>query len=154
VIPLLGFLAVLRGVLRRAEGEAGWLTLVATGAGLLFLALVAEGGFWQIALFRADGLDPRTARLLFDLGNFSFAMQWVMVGALAFSVGVIGIRFGAFPAWLSWLGVALGISLVVARLFWASDAAVIPYTLFWAWLVALSVLIFRRAGAHQDLVEH
>ena len=148
LIPLLGFLASLRGALRSAEGEAGWLTLVATGAGLLFLALLAGGGFWHIAVFRIDGLDPQVARLLFDLGNFNFATMWVTLGALVFTVGLAVIWFEAFPRWLGWMGLVVGIGLVIARIFWTSTAAFTPYVLFWVWLAALSVVMFRRARAH------
>ena len=147
VIPLLGFLASLRGTLRRAEGDAGWLTLVATGAGLLFLALVASGGFWHIAVFRIEGLDPQVARLLFDLGNFNFATMWVMLGTLVFTVGLAAIWFGAFPRWLGWMGLVVGIGLVIARIFWITTVAFAPYVLFWVWLMALSVVMFRRAGS-------
>jgi hypothetical protein len=97
VLPLLGFLASLRTALRGAEGEAGWLTFVATGAGLLFLALLAGGEFWLNAVFRIDGLDPQIARLLFDLGNFNFATMWVVIGALVFAVGLAALRYDAFP---------------------------------------------------------
>ena len=147
VIPLLGFLASLRGALRSAEGEAGWLTLVATGAGLLFLALLVDGGCWYHAVFRIDGLDPQIARLLFDLGNFNFATTWVTLGALVFTVGLATIWFGAFPRWLGWMGLVVGIGLVIARIFWTSTWAFTPYVLFWVWLVALSVVMFRRARA-------
>ena len=147
VIPLLGFLASLRGALRSAEGEAGWLTLVATGVGLLFLALLVGGGFWHHAVFRIDGLDPQIARLIFDLGNFNFATMWVTLGALVFTVGLAAIWFGAFPRWLGWMGLVIGIGLVIARIFWTSSVAFTPYVLFWVWLVAISVVMFRRARA-------
>ena len=145
IIPLLAFLGSLRGALRRAEGEAGWLTLVASGAGLLFLALGAAGGFWHIAVFRIEGIDPQIARLLFDLGNFNFATMWVMLGALVFAVGLASILYGAFPRWLGWMGLVVGLGLVLARIVWTSTVAFTPYVLFWVWLVAISVVMFRRA---------
>ena len=147
IIPMLGFLATLRSAMRRAEGEGGWLTLTATGAGLLVLALVAGGGFWHLAVFRNEGLDPQIARLLFDLGNFTFATIWVVLGALVISVGLSAVGYAAFPKWLGWTGLVVGIGLVVARVFWTSQAAFTPYVLFWAWLIALSVVMFRRAKA-------
>ena len=81
-IPLMGFIASLRVAMRVGEGDAEWLTFVATGAGLLFLALLAGGGFWHHAVFRLEGLDPQISRLLFDLGNFNFANMWVVMGTL------------------------------------------------------------------------
>lgn len=150
VVPLLGFLASLRGSLSSAEGEGGWLTLVATGAGLVLSALLAGGGFWHLAVFRNDGLDPQIARLLFDLGNFNFAAMWVMIGVLVFTVGLVTIRFGAFPVWLGRTGLAVGIGLVVARIFWTSNVAFTPYVLFWVWLAAISVVMFRRSRTHPE----
>lgn len=148
VIPLLGFLASLRGALSSAEGEGGWLTLVATGAGLVFVALLAGGGFWHLAVFRNEGLDPQIARLLFDLGNFNFAAMWVMIGVLVSAAGLVAIRFGAFPVWLGWTGLVVGVGLVIARIFWTSTVAFTPYVLFWVWLGAISVVMFRRSGTY------
>ena len=136
--------------MRSAEGEAGWLTFVATGAGLVVAALIAGNGFWHIAVFRVDGLDPQIARLLFDLGNFTFATVWVLLGALALAVGLASIKFSAFPRWFGWMGLVVGIGLVAARTIWTSPAAFGPYVLFGAWLVAISVVIFRRTRAQSE----
>ena len=131
VIPMLAFLASLRSVMRRAEGEGGWLTFATTGAGLIVLALIAGGGFWHLAVFRNEGLDPQIARLLFDLGNFNFATIWVVLGALAMSVGVATIWHQVFPKWLGWSGLVIGVGLIAARIFWTTQAAFAPYVLFW-----------------------
>ena len=117
------------------------------GSGLLFLALAAGGGFSHIAVFRVEGLDPQISRLLFDLGNFNFATMWVTLGALTFAVGLATIWFAAFPKWLGWMGLVVGIGLVVARIFWTTTVAFAPYVLFWVWLIAISVVMFRRARA-------
>jgi hypothetical protein len=150
VIPMLGFLASLRGALGRAEGDGGWLTPVATGAGLLFLALLAGGGFWHLAVFRAEGIDPQISRLLFDLGNFNFASMWVVLGSLVIAAGLVTVRYGAFPKWLGWSGLVIGIGLVVARIFWTSTVAFTPYVLFWVWLAAISIVMIRRSRAELD----
>ena len=149
-IPLLGFIASLRAAMRVGEGDAGWLTFVATGAGLLFLALLAAGGFWHHAVFRLDGLDPQISRLLFDLGNFNFANMWVVMGTLVLAVGLSAIWQGTFPKWLGWSGVVVGIGLILARIFWTETIAFTPYVLFWVWLIAVCVVIFRRAKVEPD----
>ncbi len=146
IIPMLAFLASLRGAMRRAEGEGGWLTLTATGAGLLVLALVTGGGFWHLAVFRSGDLGPQTARLLFDLGNFTFATIWVVLGTFAIAVGLAAIWYEVFSRWLGWTGIVVGIGLIVARIFWTTQAAFAPYVLFWAWLIAISVVLLRREG--------
>ena len=60
------------------------------------MALLVGGGFWYIAMFRDEGIDQQIARLLFDLGNFNFALMWVMLGALLLAVGIATFRFMAF----------------------------------------------------------
>ena len=146
LIALLGFLGSLWNVLRRAEGEPGWVSLVAVGAGLGVVALLFGGGAWHLAVFRIDeGLDPQIARLLFDLGNFTFATSWVLFGALALSAAAASLWLAAFPRWLGWTGLIVGIWLVTAPIYWTSPVAFAPYVLFWVWLVSLSVVVFRRA---------
>ena len=146
LIALLGFLGSLWNVLRRAEGEPGWVSLVAVGAGLGVVALLFGGGAWHLAVFRIDeGLDPQIARLLFDLGNFTFATSWVLFGALALSAAAASLWLAAFPRWLGWTGLIVGIWLVTAPIYWTSPVAFAPYVLFWVWLVSLSVVMFRRA---------
>ena len=101
-----------------------------------------------MAVFRIDeGLDPQIARLLFDLGNFTFATSWVLFGTLAISVAVAALWLTAFPKWLGWMGLVVGIGLITAPLYWTSSVAFAPYVVFWVWIVSLSVVIFRRARA-------
>ena len=150
-IPFLGFIASLRAAMRVGEGEAGWLTFVAAGAGLLFLALLAGGVFWHHAVFRLDGLDPQISRLLFDLGNFNFANMWVVLGTLVLAVGLSALRHGTFPKWLGWSGIVVGIGLILARIFWTDMIAFTPYVLFWVWLIAVCVVMFRRAKVEPTL---
>ena len=136
--------------MRLGEGESEWLTFVATSAGLLFLALLAGGGFWHHAVFRLEGLDPQISRLLFDLGTFNFANMWVALGTLVLAVGLSAIRHGTFPKWLGWSGVGLGLGLILARIFWTDMIAFTPYALFWVWLIAVCVVMFRRAQVEPD----
>ena len=73
--------------------------------------------------------------------------MWVTLGALTFAVGLATISFAAFPKWLGWMGLVVGIGLVVARIFWTTTVAFAPYVLFWVWIIAISVVMFRRARA-------
>ena len=148
LVLLVGFLGSLWNFLRRAEGEPGWLTIVAVGSGLGVVALLLGGGAWHLAVFRIEeGLDPQVARLLFDLGNFTFATSWVLFGTLTLSVALASLWLAALPKWLGWSGLIVGIGLLTAPTYWTNQAAFAPYALFWVWLVALSVVLFRRARA-------
>jgi hypothetical protein len=146
LIAFLWFLGSLWAVLRRAEGEPAWLAFVAAASGVVLVATVSGGG-WPLAVFRRDeGLDPQVARLLFDQGNFAFANAWVMLASLSLATGVVSIRTSALPRWLGWAGVLVAGGLLVARAIWASSGLVfIPFGLCYLWLIAVSVVLLRRA---------
>lgn len=149
LIAFLWFLGSLWCALRRAEGESGWLSFVAVASGLMIVAAVSAGSGWPLAVFRRDeGLDPQIARLLFDQANFAFANAWVMLASLSMATGIISIRTGALPRWLGWAGVMIAAGLLAARAVWATSGLVfIPFGLCYFWLIAISVVLIRRAGA-------
>jgi hypothetical protein len=152
LIAFLWFLGSLWSTLRRAEGEPAWLSLVALASGLMTVATVSAGAGWPLAVFRqAEGLDPQIARLLFDQGNFAFANAWVMLASLSLATGVVSIRTGALPLWLGWAGVTIAVGLLAARAVWASSGLVfVPFGLCYLWLIAISIVLMRRAGAAEN----
>jgi hypothetical protein len=149
LIAFLWFLGSLWSALRRGEGEPAWLSLVALASGLMVVATVSAGSGWALAIFRKDeGLDPQIARLLFDQGNFAFANAWAMLASLSLSSGVVSIRTGALPRWLGWASVPIAGGLLAARAVWASSGLVfVPFGLCYLWLIAISVVLIRRASA-------
>jgi hypothetical protein len=151
LVALLWFLGSLWAALSRAEGEPAWLSFVAAASGVVLVATVGGGG-WPLAVFRGDeGLDPQVARLLFDQGNFAFANAWVMLGSLSLATGVISIRTGALPRWLGWAGALIAVGLLGARAVWASSGLVfIPFGLSYLWLIAISIVLIRRAPAPES----
>jgi hypothetical protein len=148
-IALIGFLGVLWNTLRTAEGPPGALAFVALGSGLVLAAVGFAGqAYWGIAWFRAgDGLSPEIAAILFDLGNFTFAASWVLAAGLVLATGAVALRTGVLPGWLGWYSVAVGLGLLAARAVWTSPVAFAPYLLYWVWLIAVSVVLIRRAGS-------
>ncbi len=95
-------------------------------------------------------MDPQLARLLFDQGNFAFANAWVMLGSLSLASGVISIRMGALPRWLGWASVLIAGGLLAAQAVWASSGLVfVPFGLCYLWLIAISIVLIRRASAGQ-----
>ena len=151
LIAFLWFLGSLWSALRRAEGEPAWLSFVAAASGSMIVAAVSAGSGWPLAVFRQDEeLNPQIARLLFDQGNFAFANAWVMLASLSLATGVVSIRTGALPHWLGWTGVLIAGGLLAARAVWASSALVfVPFGLCYLWLIAISIVLIRRASAGQ-----
>ena len=96
-----------------------------------------------------EGLDPQLGRMLFDLGNFAFATTWVFFASLLLATGLGAVQYGALPRWLGWASIVIGIGLLLARIIWTSQAAFVPWVLFWLWLIIVSVILIRRAGNDQ-----
>ena len=100
----------------------------------------------QKAGHRSPALRRRPAvSLVGTAPETSLATSWVLFGALALSVAAASLSLAAFPRWLGWTGLIVGIWLITAPTYWTSPVAFTPYVLFWIWLVSLSVVIFRRA---------
>jgi len=149
IVVFFWFLGALWARLRRAEGEPGWLSLVAFASGLAGMAAILGSGGWELAILRlGQGLEAETLRLLFDLGNFAFAAYWVGLAGMLLAAGVVAIRDGALPRWLGWFGLLVAVALLAVRAVWftASGAKFLPYALFWVWLIAASISLIRRAG--------
>jgi hypothetical protein len=156
LIAFVWFLGSLWSALRRAEGEPAWLSLVALASGLMIVAAASAGSGWPLAVFRRDqGLDPQIARLLFDQGNFAFANAWTMLASLSLATGIVSIRTQAFPRWLGWAGVLIAGGLLAARAVWASSGLVfVPFGLCYLWLIAISIVLIRRASENPQRAAH
>jgi hypothetical protein len=138
------FLAGLYGVLRRVEGEPPWRSRVALVSGLVFASALTGGG-WDYAVFRRDdGIDQQYAMLAFDLGNLGFANSWVVLGGFAVAAGWAMVVARSLPSWLGWVAVVAGVGLIAARAVWTSSFWLAPYSLFWLWLIAVCVVLFRH----------
>jgi hypothetical protein len=103
----------------------------------------------QTALLQED-LDALGARLIFVQASYSFATTWALLGNMLLASGIAGLLHGALPKWLAWLGVLDGLALLVARAFWTSGPATLAFLLFWVWVLAVSITMWRGRKALQD----
>lgn len=138
------FAVALTMLLRRAEAEAPWRSSIAMVSGALFVALVLSGSE-VAAAFRADDLDPQIARYAFDESQAAFANARVALGSFAGCCGWVIVSTRYLPRWVGWLAVASGVGLVVSRISWTSDIWLVPYLMFWLWVLTLSALLLRRS---------
>jgi hypothetical protein len=144
VLALTWFLAGLWAVLRQAEGEPAWRSAVALASGILFVAVVMTGG-WELAGFRVDdGIDPQLARFGFDMGNLGFANSWIALGSFLLATGWIILDSRSLPGWLGWWALVAGVGFLIGRAVWTSYVWLIPYALFWVWVVVVSVQLLRH----------
>jgi hypothetical protein len=147
LVTFVWFVVGLSILLRRAEGEAAWRWAIAMGSGVLFVALGLSGlGNEAAVAFRADDLDPQIARYAFDQGQAAFANGRVALGSFAVCCGWVIVSTRFLPRWLGWLAIASGVGLVLSRVSWTSQIWLVPYLMFWLWVLVVAGLLVRRGG--------
>jgi magnesium-transporting ATPase (P-type) len=143
LITFVWFVVALTTLLRRAEGEPPWRSTIAMVSGVLLVAPVLSGSE-VAAAFRADDLDPQIARYAFDEAQAAFANARVALGSFAVCCGWVIVSTRFLPRWLGWLAIASGVGLVLSRISWTSYIFLLPYGLFWLWVLVVAVLLIRR----------
>lgn len=143
LVTFVWFAVALSTLLRRAEGEAPWRSLIAMVSGVLFVALVLSGNE-VAAAFRADDLDPQIARYAFDEGQAAFANARVALGSFAVCCGWVIVSTRFLPLWVGWLAIASGVGLALSRISWTSYVWLMPYLIFWLWVLTVALLLLKR----------
>jgi len=145
MLVFLWFVVGLSLLLRRAEGGPPWRSTVALVSGVLLAAYGVLDASSDAAAHRGTELVPALAGYAFDLGNIGFANAWLAVASLAVSSGWITLRTGVLPRWTGWCAIASGVGLVVARYLWfVGELWLLPYGLFWLWVVGTCVRLVRH----------
>lgn len=143
LVTFVWFAIALSTLLRRAEGEAPWRSSIAMASSVLFVALVMSGN--EIAAtFRADDLDPQIARYAFDESQAAFANARVALGSFAVCCGWVIASTRFLPRWSGWLAIASGAGLALSRISWTSYIWLLPYLMFWLWVITVAALLLRR----------
>ena len=142
LLSFLWFIVGLSMVMRAAEGALPWRSSIAAASGIAFIALILSGS-WDAAIHRVDDIDPQVARYAFDLANASFANGWVAVGSFAIASGSAILYGGVFRPWLGWWAIVSGAGLALSRAVWTSEIWLLPYGLFWIWVIVVAVLLLR-----------
>jgi hypothetical protein len=119
-LAFLGFVAGLRAVLRRAEGEPGTLSSLVFGAGVLFTAVWSVSAAtlaavaYAVEFADAPVSNPDLVRVLPQLGSFLLLLGGGFAGILfVLATSVLAFRTRVFPRWFAWLGILVAIALVV-----------------------------------------
>lgn len=149
---LLLFFGGLYGVVKRLEGETRAMSIAILGAGVALavvtpLAILIEDHL--MLGFAAAGVDPKIVASIDGLGPVSFALGGFPQAIVAGGTGLLLLRDASMPRWLGGLGVAIGIAsllgtatLLDTNMFLVSSVTIL---LFRVWLLALGILLFRRA---------
>jgi hypothetical protein len=146
MLALIGFVAYLWDVLRRADPESWLPSLVLTGG--IVAATAKLVSFAPVfALYYRPGLNPQLAAALFDLGNAAFALTEAAAALMLVGVAAVTLRTAVLPRWLGISAGALAAILLVA----VPASGTPGFLLFLVWLVAASVVLMRRVGSGEPV---
>jgi hypothetical protein len=145
----LWFLAGLRGILVRAEGEVARWTALAYGAGIASAALflgaaslfVAPAGSAGDESFR--NVNPSAVNILGNAGYALFVCSIIVAALLVLATSIVALRTLVFPRWLSVAGFVVAPLLLLAIFF-------VPIFLWLAWILAVSVVLILRTARVED----
>jgi hypothetical protein len=127
MIAFLWFAAGFTTILRRYEREPAWRSTAAVASAAVAVAVYA-----------------------FDVGDLGFADAWIALGAFAIGCGWVLVDGPCRRrAWAGWWAIASGAGLVAVSYAWEGGWWMIPYAVFWAWVITMSiVLVVRRSLDH------
>jgi hypothetical protein len=140
-VPFLGYLF---SVLRGAEGEDGWLSATAFGAGLMGITIK----FASIApVLAVNNLEEGTSlyRSLELMNGASFNLSMFPYAVLAVAVFTVTLRTRVLPAWIGWMGAVTAPALLVNAMFFFAEN-IMAFLLFMLWVILLSGVLTWRAG--------
>jgi hypothetical protein len=145
ILFLIPFLAYLWSVLRRAEGEGGWLATTMLGAGLVDLSIKLGSA---APAFAAKDMTEDTPlhTALHDMNSASFIVSLLPLSVLTAAFAIVTLKTGVLPRWLGWLGAITAGALLANGM--ALGAEFGPgFLLFLIWTATTSVVLVRQAGA-------
>jgi hypothetical protein len=143
-LATLVFLAVaafLYRVTGRDQEPAGWLSLTAFGAAVLYsttTGLAVTGA----ALYRAQHRADTTAVVaaLNNLRDFLFSLSFLPLGVFTCAVAAMALPRGTvLPRWIGWIGLPIGLAQFVGAAGAGLEWQNFTYMLWFAWFVALGV---------------
>lgn len=141
-IPFLGYLYSL---LRRAEGEDGWLSATAFGAGLVEFTVKLVS---VIPAFAASqgGVSPQLDRTLESMGNFAYIITLLPIGVMMAAIAMVALKTHVLPLWLGLLAAITAPACLVNGMFFDADFGP-AFLLFLLWVALASVVLTLRGRA-------
>lgn len=144
----LPFLAYLCSLLRRAEGEQGWLPQAAFAAGLAGITLKLGSIAPEIAIHRdhiADGTSLHTG--LQGIADAATDVCLYPLGLMLAAVALSAIHTDVLPRWLCYGAGLTAVALVVNGSYnlYDKSGSIPAFLLFLLWTLAAGIVLIRRA---------
>ena len=139
----LWFVAALRPVLD-SGGSPSWLTTATLVGGIAggALMLAMTGGQSTGATTDTELLTPDTAIVFWRLAHGFFVAAEIALAVFLSALSILALRRLVLPRWLGWFGLVVTILLLIPPIGWAALLFLLPL-----WLIAASVLLWRRSAA-------
>jgi hypothetical protein len=141
-VAFLWFLGSLRSVIRRVEGAPGRVSAIATGSGILAVAMFFCSFSGLMAGSTAVMVDDRVvspglAEALYVYGyNGFFLLIELAAGALVLATAIVVLRGTGLPKWYGWLGLLYGLWLLILPIGW------IGFIGFPLWILVTTALVW------------
>jgi hypothetical protein len=122
--------------------------LVVLTGGLVIALWLADSGLGIAVALRERTLDAEGAGVLYGIANGLFVVSWFALGGFLFAVGLGTLVGRGLPQWLAWPAFAIGAGFFVAGALPLAQFWLVPYLLFYGWMLTTSVvlLIARKDG--------
>lgn len=151
---LLAFAARVWSILRRAEGEGGWLSVVALGGALLYVGMVLPINEMYTAILKGgkEGADPSTLAALRDVAQFTYERSFLFLGVFFAGTAAVLLRTPALPRWVGWSAALFALGLLAPN---PVSAAAGNGSLLWIFAVSAYLIVKpepRGAAAVQSSV--
>lgn len=144
MLLFLPFLGYLYSILRRAEGEDGWLSATAFGAGLVDLT-IKLGGIAPSFAAQEPGLPTQLHDVLHKMNSVAFMVTMLPIGVMMAAVAIVALKTRALPLWLGLLAAITSPACLVNGMF--LDAEFGPaFLLFLLWIFLASIVLTLRAS--------
>ncbi|MGH3146459.1 MAG: hypothetical protein ACRDTR_11730 [Rubrobacter sp.] len=138
-IPFLGYLYSL---LRQAEGEDGWLSATAFGAGLVEFTIKLVSVIPTFAA-HTEGLSLQVSQALENMGSFAYIITMLPIGVMMAAVAAVILKTRVLPLWLGLLAALAAPACLVNGMFFDADFGA-AFLLFLLWIVLASAVLTLR----------
>jgi hypothetical protein len=91
--------------------------------------------------FRHGDLDTISASVFYGLSNGVFVLSWAADGAFLVAAGIASLWSRAFPSWLAWAALVIGIGMFLAVAAPLTVLWYLPYFLSFFWVLVASVVL-------------
>jgi hypothetical protein len=154
----LWFLGSLRTFLERAEGDPGFLSRVALGAGLVTITLATTASLPTVALAWGDTAaraEPGLLQAVWNLNTLALVPIGSSAGVFCLAIALIILRTRVLPGWLGWIGVLAAAAGVLAVFYLVADDPDSPlgtpanlggFLLSMLFILLLSIFMVTRLG--------